>query len=53
FHTGNTNVERIVAEAAAKHVTPLTFELGSQSPVLVDAANLSNFDHKVAARKIL
>lgn len=53
FYTGNTNVGRIVAEAAAKHVTPLTLELGSQSPVFVDAANISSLELEVVARRIL
>lgn len=53
FYTGNTNGGRIVAEAAAKHVTPVTLELGSQSPVFVDAATLSSAELEVAARRTL
>ena len=53
FYTGSTNGGRIVAEAAAKHVTPLTLELGGQSPVFVDAANISSLELEVAARRIL
>ncbi|MCD7034255.1 aldehyde dehydrogenase [Metabacillus sp. GX 13764] len=35
FFTGSTGVGRIVAEAAAKHLTPVTLELGGKSPVIV------------------
>ncbi|MEM7184071.1 MAG: aldehyde dehydrogenase family protein [Spirochaetota bacterium] len=36
FFTGSTQVGRIVMQAAAKHLTPVTLELGGKSPVLVD-----------------
>lgn len=49
FYTGSTEVGRLVYQAAAKHLTPVTLELGGKSPVIVDAsANL-----RVAARRIL
>ena len=49
FYTGSTTVGRIVYQAAAKHLTPVTLELGGKSPVLIDeTANL-----KLAARRIL
>jgi len=48
FYTGNAKVGRVVARAAAEHLTPLTLELGGKSPVLVDA----NADLEVAARRI-
>lgn len=35
FYTGNGTVGRIVAEAAAKHLTPTTLELGGKCPVIV------------------
>jgi len=48
FYTGNARVGRIVMEAAAKHLTPVTLELGGKSPCIVDrSANL-----RVAARRI-
>ena len=48
FYTGNGRVARVVMEAAAKHLTPVTLELGGKSPVYVDAsANL-----EVAARRV-
>ena len=49
FYTGNGRVGRIVAEAAARHLTPVTLELGGKCPVIVDAgANL-----RVAARRVV
>lgn len=48
FFTGGTGVGRIVAEAAARHLTPVTLELGGKSPCVVSAdAQLD-----VTARKI-
>ncbi len=35
FYTGSTQVGRIVAQAAAANLTPLTLELGGKSPVIV------------------
>lgn len=35
-YTGNGAVARIVMEAAAKHLTPTTLELGGKSPVIID-----------------
>jgi aldehyde dehydrogenase (NAD+) len=49
FYTGNGKVARIVAAAAAKHLTPLTLELGGKSPVIVDSA----YDMEIAAKRIL
>jgi coniferyl-aldehyde dehydrogenase len=36
FFTGSTAVGRLVAQAAAKNLTPVTLELGGKSPVIVD-----------------
>jgi len=36
FYTGNGVVGRIVLEAAARHLTPVTLELGGKSPTFVD-----------------
>jgi aldehyde dehydrogenase (NAD+) len=49
FYTGNGTVGRIVMAAAAKHLTPVTLELGGKSPCLVDA----QVDLEVAARRII
>lgn len=46
--TGSTTVGQIVMEAAAKHLTPVTLELGGKSPTIVAAdANLA-----VAAKRV-
>jgi aldehyde dehydrogenase (NAD+) len=48
FYTGNGRVGRLVMEAAAKQLMPVTLELGGKSPVIVaDDADLD-----VAARRI-
>jgi len=49
FFTGSTNVGRIIMAAAAKHLTPVTLELGGKSPTIVD----STADLDVAARRIV
>jgi aldehyde dehydrogenase (NAD+) len=48
LYTGNGTVARVVMEAAARHLTPVTLELGGKSPCIVDA----NVDLEVAARRI-
>ncbi|KAH9849041.1 aldehyde dehydrogenase [Lenzites betulinus] len=49
LYTGNGTVGRIVAAAAAKHLTPITLELGGKSAVVIaDDADLD-----IAARRIL
>lgn len=41
FFTGSTNVGRIVYQAAAKHLSPVTLELGGKSPaIFTEGANL-------------
>jgi aldehyde dehydrogenase (NAD+) len=35
FYTGNGTVARVIMEAAAKHLTPVTLELGGKSPCIV------------------
>src|SRR5271169_3822437 len=48
FFTGSTNVGKIVARAAAEHLTPTLLELGGMNPALVDeTANIAD-----AAKKI-
>jgi aldehyde dehydrogenase (NAD+) len=37
FFTGGTNIGRIVMQAAAQHLTPVTLELGGKSPCIVTA----------------
>ncbi|MBS4211084.1 aldehyde dehydrogenase [Neobacillus rhizophilus] len=48
FFTGSVPVGKIIMKAAAKHLTPVTLELGGKSPCIVhDDANL-----KVAAKRV-
>jgi aldehyde dehydrogenase (NAD+) len=49
FFTGSTHVGQVVMEAAAKHLTPVTLELGGKSPTIVAA----DADLDVAARRIV
>lgn len=37
FFTGSTSIGKIIMSAAAKHLTPVTLELGGKSPCIVDA----------------
>ena len=37
FFTGSTRVGKIVYKAAAKHLTPVTLELGGKNPCIIDA----------------
>nr|XP_031541786.1 aldehyde dehydrogenase family 3 member A2 isoform X1 [Vicugna pacos] len=48
LYTGNATVGKIVMEAAAKHLTPVTLELGGKSPCYVDR----DCDLDVACRRI-
>ncbi|MCL4144868.1 UNVERIFIED_CONTAM: hypothetical protein GTU68_064395, partial [Idotea baltica] len=49
FFTGSTKVGKIVAKAAAKHLTPVTLELGGKSPCIIDeTVNL-----KLVARRLV
>lgn len=49
FYTGNGRVGRIVARAAAEHLTPVALELGGKSPAVV----LGDADLAVAARRLV
>lgn len=40
-YTGSTRVGRLVAEAAARHLTPLTLELGGKNPAVFTADAIS------------
>ncbi|MBO1417983.1 aldehyde dehydrogenase family protein, partial [Streptomyces sp. FH025] len=48
FYTGNGAVGRIVMTAAARHLTPVTLELGGKSPAVVEPGT----DLATAARRI-
>jgi len=49
LYTGSGRVGRIVSAAAAKHLTPVSLELGGKSPVFIDP----NCDLETAAKRIL
>jgi aldehyde dehydrogenase (NAD+) len=49
FFTGSTRVGQIVYESAAKHLTPVTLELGGKNPTIVDST--ATID--VAAKRIV
>ncbi|WP_459129296.1 aldehyde dehydrogenase [Guggenheimella bovis] len=49
FFTGNPVVGRVVMEAASKHLTPVTLELGGKSPCIVE----KSADLKQTAKRIL
>lgn len=49
FFTGSVNVGKIVAKAAAEHLTPVTLELGGKNPCIIDeTANL-----RLAAKRLV
>ncbi len=47
--TGGTEIGRIVYQAAAKHLTPVTLELGGKSPCIID----TNINMDVAAKRLV
>ena len=49
FFTGSKNVGRLVLERAAKHLTPVTLELGGKSPCIIH----SSADLPAAARRVV
>ncbi len=49
FFTGSTSFGQAVMEAAARHLTPVTLELGGKSPCIVG----TGADLKIAARRIV
>lgn len=54
FYTGNGRVGRIVARAAAEHLTPVTLELGGKSPAYLDeSVNLSEAARRLVWGKFL
>jgi coniferyl-aldehyde dehydrogenase len=53
FFTGSTAVGRIVAQAAARNLTPVTLELGGKSPVIVDMkGSFKSIAPKIAVGKL-
>lgn len=49
FFTGSTEVGKTVMESAARHLTPVTLELGGKSPCIVD----DTADLELAAKRIV
>lgn len=49
FFTGSKHVGQLVLEKAARHLTPVTLELGGKSPCIVD----KSADLELAARRIV
>ncbi len=49
FFTGSVAVGHIIAQAAAKHLTPVTLELGGKSPCIID----ESADLPLAAKRIV
>ncbi|KAG7154452.1 Aldehyde dehydrogenase, dimeric NADP-preferring-like [Homarus americanus] len=49
FYTGSPQVGKIVREAANKHLTPTTLELGGKSPLYID----DSVDMDIAVRRIM
>lgn len=49
FYTGSTAVGRIVYEAAAKQLTPVTLELGGKSPAIIT----ESADLKLTAKRLI
>ncbi|RUS24733.1 Aldehyde/histidinol dehydrogenase [Jimgerdemannia flammicorona] len=48
FYTGNGHVGRVILAAAAKHLTPVTLELGGKSPAIV----MPDSDLQVVANRV-
>ncbi|XP_062102509.1 aldehyde dehydrogenase family 3 member F1 [Humulus lupulus] len=51
FFTGSAQIGRIVMSAAAKHLTPVTLELGGKCPTILDSLSNTS-DLKVAVKRI-
>ncbi|CAH9103300.1 unnamed protein product [Cuscuta epithymum] len=52
FFTGSAQVGRTIMSAAAKHLTPVTLELGGKCPAVIDSLS-SSWDKSVALDRIL
>ena len=54
FFTGGTAVGKVVMQAAAKNLTPVTLELGGKSPCIVDSnTNIENAARRIAWGKFI
>jgi aldehyde dehydrogenase (NAD+) len=53
FYTGNTAVGKVILQAAAQYLTPVTLELGGKSPVIIDKdANINLAAHRIMWSKL-
>jgi aldehyde dehydrogenase (NAD+) len=54
FFTGGTRVGKIVMQAAAQHLTPVTLELGGKSPCIVEPdVDITTAAHRIVWAKFL
>jgi len=54
FYTGSSNIGKIVMQEAAKHLTPVTLELGGKCPVFVESdADVEKTAQRIAEGKWL
>lgn len=53
FFTGGARVARVVAAAAARHLTPVTLELGGKSPAIVHDGDLKAIARRIVHGKFL
>lgn len=54
FFTGSIEMGKVVMQAAARHLTPVTLELGGKSPAIVDdSANMRLAARRIAFGKLL
>ncbi|MEJ8734276.1 aldehyde dehydrogenase [Mediterraneibacter sp. ICN-202921] len=54
FFTGSVRVGKLVMQAAAEHLTPVTLELGGKSPVIVEkSANIKQAAYRIMWGKLL
>ncbi|XP_043940011.1 aldehyde dehydrogenase family 3 member B1 [Protopterus annectens] len=54
FFTGGTHVGKIIMTAAAKHLTPVSLELGGKNPCYVDkSCDINNTAHRIAWARFL
>ncbi|KAE8371593.1 Aldehyde/histidinol dehydrogenase [Aspergillus bertholletiae] len=54
FYTGSATVAKFITAAAAKHLTPVTLELGGQGPAIVcPSANIDLAAKRIAATKFM
>ena len=54
FFTGSTRIGKIIAEKAAKNLTPITLELGGKSPCIVDSGvNINKVAKRIVSGKFV